>query len=197
MVPAPKVTGTGRRTSRKILRLHTQPKNEIFGTMRYACSNIEGGKEAFVDYLRIAANAKSEVAARFVAKWDSLSPSEQEACSLDDVAESMELSVPNLIGTAVSVMARMSHDTSKMLASLAQPRVVEALIDSASAHGKVAAQDRKTFLTATGFLPSKQGMNVKVAVNQQNNNNRDDNSGNPKFENVINTTARVLQGDDE
>lgn len=183
-----------RRAIRKVEKLPQRAikSDTVFGTLRYAASVMEGGREAMLDYIRAAANLGSEVCHEFMVKFESLSLSDQENCSLDDVAMSMELSVPNIVGTVVSVMTKLAHDQANLIAAMNKPGVVDALARAASGVGDGAATDRKTFLTMTGLLPTKHGPSVSVKV-QQNNNT----SVPSTYESHINRNARILQPEPE
>lgn len=167
---------------------------QVFGTLRYAASCLDGGREAMLDYIRQAANLGSEVCQQFMVKHESLSLSEQETVPLDDVAASMELSVPNIVGTVVSVMTKLAHDHSNLIAALNKPKVVESLVSAASGRGIGSAQDRKTFLTMTGLLPSKHGPSVAVNINQK---NIQQNGNSLSYESRVNRNAAVLQPEPE
>ena len=118
-----------------------------------------------------------------------------------EIAEGLGIQRHKIVGVVAAMMFRYSADTSKLIASLHQTDVVQAVINNSKLEGPEGFRDRKLFLESTRFAPSRATPTprpVAIQVNQTNNNSVETNvSGLPEFEDDINQTSMMIRGEDE
>jgi len=189
--------GTGK-TARSRLGLPPRrfPTNKkIFGSLRWAASELPGGKEMFLSMCEIAAREGSTPCEAIVVKYASLSKLDQQKVSLDDITEALNLRAADVLGDVVKTMFQYSMDVSKMLAYVAQPAIVERVIANAKKADPDFHNDRKLALTATGFVQPQPLVHLDLRRQTQPDPPEPDGSGMETFEQRVRKGAQTLRKD--
>ena len=155
---------------------------------------IDGGKEAFVEYLRAAMKEDNDEQARlFVSVWEHLTKFEQRKTSLDLIAETC--SIPShrfagivagrcsIFGNAIAIATIASH----------MGDVATAAVNSAKVKGPKGFKDRELIFTSRGLMPMPKGTQINIQQTQFN--NAPDDPGLPGFEDDILDVTPVESGE--
>jgi hypothetical protein len=119
------------------------------GTIASACEFI--GLDTFVEMARLA-RANDPRAARFMAAWDALDASEQQARgAADAICKRAGLNPIELLGVVAEAAYRIAMNTAQITAALALPAIIARSVEVALTDEGVA--DRRMQLQHSGFLP--------------------------------------------
>src|SRR6185503_16370364 len=119
-------------------------------------------------------------------KWNSISESDHDYLSLEEIAVAAGLSPRRLWEVLAGACLQQSADTVKLMVSAAQPKIVDATIKAATeekpildnqgeiighTYGDIRAQE--TIYRITGLMPTPKGSTLSINL-QQNNGKPDD-----------------------
>lgn len=116
-----------------------------------------GGIDECLDALR---GDDSPDALAFVEKWDSISKSDLDRVSVEEICVAAGLTTRRLVEVITGALMQQARDATKLIVAAAQPGIVAktakmALTDFGN-------QDRDTFHKATGFLPQPKGTSINL-----------------------------------
>lgn len=165
-------------------------------TLEYAASKINGGKEAFIEYARMASNDVPEICA-FLEIWDQQTKYVRQKWTLDQFAHCANVPWPKLIGAVAAAAASYNADVSDLVAMTSMPEVIQASIDSAKDSGETSVRDRELLMKHGGFLPVPKGSVINIANSAQANAassaSAGDGAGVPDFSDTILSSADVVR----
>jgi hypothetical protein len=134
-------------------------------TVRY----MPGGREQFLEFVKLAALNRDEHAMAFWAVYADLLPTQRTVCNFDDVCFAAGVKPADLMRGVVGHGMEASVDMGNLVAAALQPDVIAAMGKSAlridGDHAEIAARDRTQFLQGRGFLPLPKGASTHVHVN--------------------------------
>lgn len=164
-------------------RLGLEDPPEVNSLFTHAIK-VVGSKKKFLEYAR---ESEHEGVVAFFEKWDSLSKTDQHALSIVDVCAAVDLKLPTLLGEVTAQAFAHNTDLSKLIAAVAQPRVVKATVDSATKYlGPDGVKDRQMLHLHSNFVPVSKSSQTIFRFQQQINNAReagaDEPIGLPPFE---------------
>ena len=120
-------------------------------TLDYLASRFPGGRDGFVEMMRLAHDLEPGLAP-IVQAWDDLPRYKRRHISLDVIAEAnAKLDVAKITGLVTEASVRYGINLSNMLAGLAHPQIVAASIKRALQPD--GTQDRRMQFLHSGFLP--------------------------------------------
>lgn len=123
-----------------------------------------GGISTVLDALRLSTD---EDTVKFLDKYDSVSDSDMERLSIEEVCVAAGVEPKRLLELAVSSLVEDSQASGAILAAIYHPRVIEATAKEALESWGV--DEKRMFLSGSGFLPSaKGGGNVSVRIENRN-----------------------------
>lgn len=150
---------------------HRNPEGEKISTpvtpqktLELAASKIEGGKKAFVEYVRMSDNPDAKP---FLELWDSQAVYARTRRTLDEYANLSGVRPEVLVSAAASAAYRYNADISDIMAMAAMPRVVQKGIKSATGNSKFAWKDREMLYKHARFIPIPQGSVINVSSTSQ------------------------------
>jgi hypothetical protein len=123
----------------------------------------------------------SDDALAFIERYDSISESDLPRLAIEEIFTAAGLTARRFVEVLTGALMQQSSDVTKMLVSVAQPRVVEATIKAATeslpiignegevvgwTNGDIKAQE--LFHKATGFLPTPKGAQTTINLQQLN-----------------------------
>jgi hypothetical protein len=171
---------------------------QFTSTLEFAISQLPGRKRAFMEFAKLVDDDKG--IQNFVAKWESLTPTERRRTTLTDICESLDLNAKDVLKAVVGVAYEMNSDISNLIAAVMHPQVTKATVKFALKEG--GRHDREMLHTHANFIPQKGGMNVNLSANANANSAaaakntvQGDESGLPDFEESSIETIRVIRGD--
>lgn len=123
--------------------------------------HAEGGLATVLAALRLSGESE---AVAFLSRYDALSVSDRAEVTLEDIAVAAAVPTKRLLEVAVGALVEDSRSTSAIVAATYQARVIRQTAERALSDDVVydslgnphiisGFQDRKLFLTGTGFLP--------------------------------------------
>jgi len=133
-------------------------------TLELAASKIEGGRWAFVEYVRMAEDSTPEVKP-FLALWDSQTQYMHEKQTLDQYCNLSGVKAELLVSSAAAAAYRYNADVSDLMAMTAMPSVLEKGIESAKGFSKNSHKDREMIYKHANFLPVPSGSVVNISNN--------------------------------
>jgi hypothetical protein len=112
----------------------------------------DGGMATVISAMRFAPDA---VIAQFLAKYDTLSPTDRKDLPIEAVALAAGVDIRSLLGAIMFALQAQSVSLIKVIATTAHPEIIRARIR----YGKLPGghQDRAALDTAMGFLPNPRG----------------------------------------
>ena len=137
-----------------------------------------GSLQAILDALR---SDDSEDAIAFMEKYESVSESDLERVSVEEIFTAAGLTARRFVEVVTGSLMQRSGDITRMMVAVAQPRVTSATIMAATekspildgdgeivgyTHGDIKAQEM--FHKATGFLPTPKGAQTTINLSQTN-----------------------------
>ena len=127
-----------------------------------------------------------------VEAFDALLPSRQNAIELESICTTLGVPPYDLLGASVTVGAERQRDETRLIASLAMPKVMRVNIKQAQKPKSI--EDRRMFMMATGILPVPRGSTINVAAQANANaTNSGESSGLPDFEDSICSFSEVIR----
>jgi hypothetical protein len=130
------------------LKLNVLPFKE---TLDHLASSLPGGRDAFVEMMRLACDIEPGLTP-IVQAWDDAPRYKRRQMSLDTIAlANATLDVAKIAGIVVEASVRYAMNLSNLLAGLAHPSIVQASIKRALEPEGV--QDRRIQFLRSGFLP--------------------------------------------
>lgn len=118
-------------------------------------------KTAVIDYLR---GSSEDDARQWLAVWDTLSKTAQDALPLEAICIAATLTTKRLFELVSGAMFEQSAAESSLIAAVAHPQIVQATIDSALQPEGI--EDRKMLHQHRNFLPVPKNNIVNVRGNQ-------------------------------
>jgi len=118
----------------------------------------KGRWDGLIRLLKLIAGENDDLDA-FVKRWDACKPERRMKVSPEDLLNEVGIAPARFLGALAEAAFTLGRDTSKVIAACAEPLVVQTM--TASAITLEGFQDRKLFLTASGYAPSPQ-MNIGV-----------------------------------
>lgn len=118
-----------------------------------------GGKQVFMDNCRLVPD---EGTLRMVATWDHLSPQEQSAVSLQQLAQEEGINPVKLVGWMASAMYAYNTSIAKMINAVKQPEVMANSVASAAIIGPEGFKDREMQFKISGLLKEASGPLVNI-----------------------------------
>lgn len=129
------------------------------GTIAHAFSKV-GGVDTAIAYARLAAPSDARIA-QVVETYEGLAPAQQEATSIEELCQQFGIPPDKFLGALASAAYRYNVSLTSFIAAIHQPEVVERLADLAMLPEN--HDDRRLFLTGTGFAPSPKGPSIVIA----------------------------------
>jgi endogenous inhibitor of DNA gyrase (YacG/DUF329 family) len=118
----------------------------------------KGRWDGLIRLLKLIAGENEDLDA-FVKRWDACKPAERLIVTPEDLLAEVGVAPARFLGALAEAAFTLGRDTSKVIAACAEPLVVQTM--TAAAITPEGFQDRKLFLTSSGFSPSPQ-MNIGV-----------------------------------
>lgn len=150
---------------------------------------VPGGIREFMKWAKGAA-MRDKRFTPVVEAFDSLMPSRQNAPELESLCITLGVPPYDLLGACVTIGAERQRDETRLIASLAMPKVMRVNIKQAQKPRSV--EDRKMFMQATGILPVSKGSIINVAA-QANVTNSGESSGLPNFEDSVCSFSEIIR----
>jgi hypothetical protein len=124
----------------------------------------EGGIDACIEALR---GEEDELAQQFLDKWDSISPSDRDALSIEEIATVAEVPTKKLLGVIIGALTAQSAMSMEIIVAASKPKIVQKNVDMAMlAEGD---RDREFYLKHINYIPRANGLAVNVDARTQNN----------------------------
>lgn len=99
-------------------------------------------------------------------RWEHLSQAQRGAMSLDELARSASVRMKDVVGAVCAEAHELGNGISRMLLGVAQPEVVQAVIDRAK--GEKGTRDAEMLLKASGLLrDGGGGIHVNASANAE------------------------------
>jgi hypothetical protein len=102
---------------------------------------------------------------RITHAWDEASLRDRDTVRLEDLCAAADLTPDEFLGSVIPVIYRRNQDISRIIAAMAQPKVLEATIQSAQTQW--GSLDRQMLHQASGFLPTKAGQQINIDNRKQ------------------------------
>lgn len=153
------------RTDQARLRLGVTPE-QLRGVPRitHILSKAAGGIFTVIAALRLST---TDEAVQFLDKYDSVSESDMERLSIEEICVAANVAPKRLLELAVSSLMEDSQSSGAIIAATYHPQVIEATAREALESWGV--DEKRMFLSGSGFLPStKGGGNVSVRIENRN-----------------------------
>lgn len=132
-------------------------------TLAYAFKSV-GGKETAIEAARMVQD-EDERFRRITHAWDEASLRDRDTVRLEDLCAAADLTPDEFLGSVIPVIYRRNQDISRIIAAMAQPKVLEATIQSAQTQW--GSLDRQMLHQASGFLPTKAGQQINIDNRKQ------------------------------
>lgn len=157
--------------------------------LNYYAQFLPGGKQSMIDLARLS---DRENVRNVALLYDQMGVNDRGRVILDELCAGALVSTSDFIGAVASVAHAQSMDASKMIAALAQPKVLEAAIARAN-DGDGGHADRKMLLQVTGLLPTPSGARIAIDNRSQAFAGAVAGSNGPSFDDVIRSSAEVVR----
>ena len=102
---------------------------------------------------------------RITHAWDEASQRDRDVVRLEDLCAAADVTPDEFLGAVIPVIYRRNQDISRIIAAMAQPKVLEATIQSATTQW--GSLDRQMLHQASGFLPTKAGQQINIDNRKQ------------------------------
>lgn len=135
-------------------------------TLELAASKIEGGKRAFVEYVRMAVDSTPELKP-FMELWDSQTEYARARCTLDEMANLASVKPGALVAAAASSAYQFNADISDLMAMSALPDVVRSGIKVATGDSELSYKDREMLYKHARFIPTPAGSVINISNSNQ------------------------------
>lgn len=132
-------------------------------TLAYAFKSV-GGKETAIEAARMVQD-EDERYKKITYAWDQASIRDRDVLRLEDLCSAADLTPDEFLGAVIPVIYRRNQDISRIIAAMAQPKVLEATIQSAQTQW--GSLDRQMLHQASGFLPTKAGQTITIDNRKQ------------------------------
>ena len=160
-----------------------------------------GGKLTAIEAARMAQD-EDERLKKMVYAWDQATQRDKDNLKLEDLCSAADVRPDEFLGLVLPSLHRRNMDISRIIASMAHPKIVEAAV--ASAQTTWVSLDRQMLLSQSGFLPTKNGPSINidnrkqtlVAGNGGKVSVEDGTAGLPSFEQDAIEGAQVLRNDE-
>ncbi len=129
-------------------------------TLMLAIRKMPGGRENFIEYVRLAAMDSDEDAKKFLLCFDDLSPTHQKTCSFDDVCYASGVKIVDMLKMVTAIAFSVNVDIANFVAAMSHPDVVKASVSAAKRRGGY--RDREMLMSHHGFLPKRGGTSIQV-----------------------------------
>lgn len=123
-----------------------------------------GGIAAIIEALSVD---DSPDAISFIAKWESVTESDRERLSVEEIAVAAGLTPRRLLEVATGAIDAFAQDASRLMVASARPLVERKTIEMAQTD--FGTSDREWFHKHTQFLPQPKGMAINFDNRTQNN----------------------------
>jgi len=132
-------------------------------TLAYAFKSV-GGKETAIEAARMV-EGEDERFKKITYAWDNASLRDRDTVRLEDLCAAADLTPDEFLGAVIPVIYRRNQDISRIIAAMAQPKVLEATIQAAQT--QFGSLDRQMLHQASGFLPTKAGQQINIDNRKQ------------------------------
>lgn len=132
-------------------------------TLAYAFKSV-GGKETAIEAARMVQD-EDERFKKITFAWDQATLRDRDAVRLEDLCAAADITPDEFLGAVIPVIYRRNQDISRIIAAMAQPKVLEATIQSAQTQW--GSLDRQMLHQASGFLPTKAGQQINIDNRKQ------------------------------
>jgi hypothetical protein len=143
----------------------TLPQTRNLARITHLLEHADGGVPAVLAALRLVDHPDAD---KFLACYDALSETDLGHVTIEEISVAAGIGPKRLLEMAVSALVEDSESLGKIIASSYYPKVIQATADCAYLYPDNWV-DRKTFLSATGFLPQPAnragGVFVKNEIN--------------------------------
>lgn len=129
--------------------------------------HIPGGWRNYIDYARMSASDGNEDMTKFIKAYDALTPKERRTIMPEQVCDQAGVKQQDLIGQVTSHLWLANSNEGMQISAISHPRVMEALVASATMVTPDTYKDRELFLRSIGGLPDKKGNAMVINVNTQ------------------------------
>jgi hypothetical protein len=137
--------------------------------LSHATRFIDGGRDAFIEWVQLAVQNRNEVAIKWWAVYAELPPYPRSIVSLDDVCAASGVKPSELMPVVVSTAMAIGMDVGNLVAAAMHPKVVAAHIRSAAhvggEHAEIHLKDRMAFLQARNMAPLPKNTTINVNAN--------------------------------
>jgi len=162
--------------------------------LAYVARFLPGGKAGLVELARLSDDERVQAV---VADYDSLDKCRRQNTRLEVLCEGHGIAAREFLGAVVSAAFDYSTDLSRLIAALAQPRVVTAAVRNAVR--QPGFRDREMLLQSSGFAPTPKGISIQTtAVAGAKASAADEKAtGLPSFAETITMAAEAARKNDE
>lgn len=161
-------------------------------SLEYAASRVNGGRDMFVEYVRMGSKDNPEVIP-FLELWDSQSPTTRSRSTFDQFAHLANVPADRVLSVAAGAAFRYNADISDMMAMASMPEVVKASIVSAKKQLKHSHKDRELLMKHSRFVPVPSGSTINIANMNQAASSASANAGLPDFSQSVLSTADAVR----
>ena len=137
--------------------------------LSHATRFIDGGREAFIEFVQLAVLNNEPVACRWWAVYAELPPYPRSIISFDDVCAASGVKPADLVPVVVSTAMTLGMDVGNLVAAVMHPKVMAAHAQSAvdvnGDHPEISWRDRLAFLQARGAAPLPRNTTINVHAN--------------------------------
>ena len=137
--------------------------------LSHATRFIDGGRDAFIEFVQIAVQNRNETAIKWWAVFAELPPYPRSIVSLDDVCAASGVKPSDLMPVVVSTAMTLGMDVGNLVAAAMHPKVIAAHVRSAAhiggEHAEIHHKDRLAFLQARNMAPLPKNTTINVNAN--------------------------------
>ncbi len=147
----------------------TLPESHGVDVLAIAIRYLPGGKQRFIEFVRLAAMNGDPSAAAFWNVYADLPDRQRKKVNLGSLCEACGVKPSQILSSAVGHGVEAATDVGNLVAAALHPEVIAAAGKSAlridGDFAAIAAEDRKQLLQARGFLPVPKGASIHLHAN--------------------------------
>ncbi len=145
------------------------PKAPDVNALSFMIRLLPGGRERFLEFVKLAALNGDVVADAFWTVYADLAPSNRNRVSFDDICAAAGIKPSALLAGVVGHGVESQTDMATLIAASLHPEMIakagESGLRISGRHAEIAAEDRKQFLQAKGFFPVAKGASIHLHAN--------------------------------
>jgi hypothetical protein len=142
------------------------PKVDYDRSLSMAVRLMDGGRDAFMRYVHLAAETGDDDAKKFLAIWDTMRQWDREKQSLDAMCVKGGIDRGTFLGTLTKTAFNYGCDVGNLVAAAAHPAIMERTVTSAKRlDSSIGQRDRMALLAHAGFLPTPKGATINIVAN--------------------------------